>query len=264
MCSDFALFALRVQKDLLQLPRAEPEQVWKDLKKVTTVLETRDLILASGATKPNIVIEPGLTLIHMDRESSATVFAMTLAGRMKPRSGEVSLICEPEDEDSDPVIHTTQSALHQLVALAGVIQVDQLERAVPLQSVIREQIIWASPWYRRVPRDVTQIETFRNFAAVVGLDTERIDLKHTTVGDLDPGDRFRLRVVLALLARPEARLLVIDDIDQVRSLRIRDELLENFHQLANYIPVVVTSANPDTKEISDQVISMVHKEETAA
>ena len=64
------------------------------------------------------------------------------------------------------------------------------------------------------------------------------------MGGLHPAQRFRLRVLLALIDRPTADYLVVDDIDAVKSLALRDDLITSLVALAADIPVVALTANP--------------------
>lgn len=214
------------------------------------VLRTHDLELSTGSRKPDLTIGEGLTLIHAERESSATVFAMTLAGRMKPKKGSVAL---GEDEQTKP------SHLHRDVALAGVSQLDELERLVPLRVVIREQAAWAQPWYKFVPYDVTKIDSFRRACDLLGLEVTKEMAKKQTVGGMNPKNRLLLRIALALVARPNASLLIVDDIDQVRSMKLRGEVLEHLARVSEEIPVIAFSANPDVIDECNEIIHLTRQ-----
>ena len=218
------------------------------------VLRTHDLVLSTGSRKPDLDIGEGLTLIHAERESSATVFAMTLAGRMKPKKGAVAL---GGDEQTKP------SHLHRDVALAGVSQLDELERLVPLRVVIREQAAWAQPWYKFVPYDVTKIASFRWACDLLGLEVTKEMAKKQTVGGMNPKNRLLLRIALALVARPNASLLIVDDIDQVRSMELRHEVLERLARVSREIPVIAFSANPDSIPECREVIHLAGASEEA-
>lgn len=212
------------------------------------VLRTKGLVLASGAKKPDLQIGQGLSLVHSKRESSATAFAMTLAGRMKPQQGDIYLADISEDTPA------TNRQRFDSIAFAGVIQIDALERQVPLRSVIREQAAWNGPWWGRVPRDLDQIESYVTAREEVGLEFEEAELRKMSIGDLDPLTRFKLRLVLALMARPQASMLIVDDIDQVASMELRDAILECLLHISQDLPVLAISANPDNKDFADTVI----------
>lgn len=207
------------------------------------VLTARDLVLTSGTELPYLDVEPGLTLLHCGRENSATTLSLTLAGRMKPKSGTVVLNSASGEK-------TTPRQLHKHVALAGIPEFDSLERLVPVKAVVREQAAWTSNWWRRVPSSIEKIDSFVQAAELLGIQvTESFGKKK--VGDLDPLERFALRIALALTSRPDADLLIVDDIDQIRSLRLRADLLRQLKVVSEVLPVVTVSANSDVDGICD-------------
>ena len=70
------------------------------------------------------------------------------------------------------------------------------------------------------------------------------------------GMKRRLGIALALLARPEAQLLVVDDPDQVRSMELRAEVLHALKGVAEDLPVVVVSTNPDFDSLADTALTI--------
>lgn len=89
---------------------------------------------------------------------------------------------------------------------------------------------------------------------------ETLHLTHldprSDVGKLHVEDRFRLRVMLALIARPDADLLIVDDIDQIRSLKLRNKVLDDLTELSHRVPVLVTTVNDDEENHADRIIDM--------
>lgn len=208
------------------------------------LLATEGLVLANARPKVDIRVGEGLTLLHSGRESSSTMWAMTLAGRMKQKSGQIFVEGET----------VTASQLHKAVALAGVPQLDSLEREVSVASIVREQVAWASPWYKRVPRNIAHIGQFMSIAELLRLDLDFENAPQFSAGSLSPFERFQLRVALAMVARPEAKLLVIDDVDQLRSMELRATVLRRLAEVAQEIPVLVVSANTDDAGVCDALI----------
>lgn len=202
-------------------PTHEEDDAW--------VLETRGLDAGAGVIE-DVRIGSGLHQILTGRESHATTLALTLSGRMKPRTGYVAM-----GEENTP------RGIAKQVALAGATELDGLERLVKLGQVIREQYAWGNPWWRRVPaaEDIMATEVWTAWAEPLGL---MLDPKHR-IGDLDVVDRLLLRVVLAGIARPDARLLLVDDIDQIRDIEARHEALLALARLSEKIPTVVMSVN---------------------
>jgi len=54
-----------------------------------------------------------------------------------------------------------------------------------------------------------------------------------------------LSILLAIMARPDADLLIVDDIDQLRSMELRNKLLVKLRDYSQLKPVIATSVNPD-------------------
>ncbi|WP_018118809.1 hypothetical protein [Corynebacterium mastitidis] len=193
----------------------------------------------------SFAVGPGLTLLRNNRENFHTALSLTLAGRRRPTSGSVSL-------EHRGVSAHRQGDIFRLVALAGATEVDSLDRIVPVRAVLREQINWASPWWRRVGRDVLGHDLVRPWLEPLRLDIDPA----TKVGELNPHDRFRLRVLLALVARGEAAALIVDDVDQVRDMALRDEILAELRELSLSLPVIASTVNPDSSGIAHRVIDL--------
>lgn len=73
---------------------------------------------------------------------------------------------------------------------------------------------------------------------------------------LPVSERFALRIMLALLAREQASALIIDDIDQLRSLELRDRMLARLRPLSDTLPVVVSTVNPAAEDAADRHITL--------
>ncbi|GAA1473389.1 hypothetical protein P4N68_12685 [Corynebacterium felinum] len=225
---------------------------------MNNIITVEELTVISGVTFPNFSLpREGLTLIKTQREQSATTLSMTIVGRMHPQSGRVVLHTDSHDLESS-------RQRFFAIAFAGVPEIDTLERLVPVRSVIREQAAWHLPWYKLTPRSIDNISSYVHAAQVVGFHPFGGDFmsneqaKTLKVNDLNPSDRFLLRVVLAIMARPDAAMLLVDDLDQVRSLELRDHLLRELKKFSAIMPVVVFSCNPDSENICDTVIDLSH------
>ncbi|KQB85484.1 hypothetical protein [Corynebacterium oculi] len=190
-------------------------------------------------------VGPGLTLLRNSRENFHTALSLTLAGRRRPTAGSVSL-------DHRGITTQRHADLFKLVALAGAAEVDTLDRIVPVRAVLREQVNWASPWWKHVGKDLWEHDLVRPWLQPLGLDID-LDAK---VGEIDPHDRFRLRVLLALVARKDAAVLIMDDVDQVRDMELRDEILAELRELSLSLPVVASTVNPDFSGLATRVIDL--------
>lgn len=191
---------------------------------MTTVLTAQDLVVRKGGTPVNLEAEEGLTIVQTRREVGGTNLAMALAGRYKPHSGTVD----------GPGFKRT--------ALAGVEFIDGLERMVSAREAIREQVAWAQPFFKPVPKNIMNHKLVEPWLKPLRL--ENLDV-NKSVGELGVMDRFRLRVLLALVSRPNAELLVVDDIDQLKKMALRHEILLDLAEVSAYVPVIVTTVNEE-------------------
>lgn len=202
----------------------------------TFVLETRDLVLEKGNPPENFRAGRGLTLLNTRRESSSTLLSLALAGRHRQHSGEIEVAGRTSVHDR-----------FKVTALAGVPEIERIDRLVPAREVVREQVAWASPFFSFTPRKQEKLKEHDLVAPwLAPLELEELDLDRK-VGELHVLDRFRLRVLLALIARPEAELLIVDDIDQIKQMELRQTLLEELREVARDVPVLVNTVN----ELSD-------------
>ncbi|MBC3185460.1 hypothetical protein H7347_02540 [Corynebacterium sp. zg-331] len=210
-------------------------------------LAANDVRVQADQPEPgwSFAVGPGLTLLRNRRENYHTALSLTLAGRRRPSAGSVTL-----DHRGKTV--QRHADLFRLVALAGAVEVDALDRIVPVRAVLREQIAWASPWWRHVGKNLLDHDLVRPWLEPLGLDID-LDAK---VGEISPHDRFRLRVLLALVARTDAAVLIVDDIDQVRDMRLRDEILTELRELSLSLPVIASTVNPDNTGIATRVIDL--------
>ncbi|TVS24953.1 hypothetical protein EKI51_04850 [Corynebacterium sanguinis] len=206
------------------------------------ILRVNDLIVRPEDPQLTFECAAGLTLLVCARESGASTLSMTLAGRFTPASGDIDI----------SGARTTRERF-RAVALAGVTPIDSLERSVTVREVIREQVAWAQPWYKRVPKDILTHPLVEPW--LEPMDLSELD-PSLSVAELDTLTRLRLRVLLALTSRPNASLLVVDDPDQLRNIELRGALLESLRGVAQTLPVVVASVNPDIGDHAEHVIDL--------
>lgn len=209
-------------------------------------LRVQELVVATGQRVPDFELDTTLNLLWIGREASATTTMLTLAGRMKPAQGSVEL------RTQRGAILDSPRELGKHIALAGAPTIDGLDRNVRLRTYIREVSAWSQPWYKLTPRHSSKIDEWQKIAELFEFDVP----EKAFVGELNPTHRFIFRIALALLARPHAELVVIDDLDQVRSLDIRAELIEHLRILAQSTPVIAASTNPDIDNQFDRVIAL--------
>lgn len=214
------------------------------------IFNVTDLVVRKGDDPLTFDIGEGLTLLITERESGSSTLCMTLAGRYKQFGGTIAL----------SGTNTTPRQRFKRVAMAGLIMLDGLERQVDTRHILREQIAWSQPFFKLIPRDVLAHPNVEPWLEVLNLTDLDVSLD---VGDLTVEDRFRLRVLLALVSRPDADALVIDDIDQIRSLRLRSVILDDLVELSKHLPVVVNSVNDDPGNHADAIVDLRHTVEAS-
>lgn len=202
---------------------------------MSAILSAQDLVLRSGDEPESFDAGRGLTLLNTARESDSTLLSLALAGRFNPAGGTILLDGEP----------TTHRDRFRDIALAGVPEIDSIDRLVRVRDAVREQIAWSQGFFKRTPHRSEAIKAHPHVEKwLEPLQLEELDLL-AKVGDITPLERFRLRVLLALISRPEAKLLIVDDIDQVRDMKLRKLLLSDLRGVAVHLPVLVNTVNEE-------------------
>lgn len=191
---------------------------------MTVVLTAEDVVVRKGRTPVSLVAEEGLTIVQTMREAGGSTLAMALADRFKPYSGTIN----------GPGFKRT--------ALAGVDFIDLLERQVSARESIREQVAWAQPFFKPVPKHIMDHKLVEPWLEPLHL--ENLD-QDVHISELGVMDRFRLRILLALVSRPNAELLVVDDVDSVKKMSLRHQLIEDLEEVARYMPVIATTVNEE-------------------
>lgn len=173
----------------------------------------------------------GLTVVSGPSGSGRTSLALVLSGRMAPNSGNLEVVGR-----------TARKDVRRHVALAGVDQVDELERSVRVRDVVTESKAWASPWFSLVGKARTA-DLEKLCAPVFGeRPLPELDIY---VSELLPLDDLLLRICFALHPAhgtpPE--LLVVDDLEQLVDVEDQREMVEILARLAENMPVVLTTVN---------------------
>ncbi|MBS4726974.1 hypothetical protein MSM1_00840 [Mycobacterium sp. SM1] len=181
----------------------------------------------------------GVTVLTAPAGPGRTALLMTLAGRMKPATGTITVFGHSKARD-----------IFWASALAGIEQLDSVFESVTVRDLITEQARWDAPWYRLVRR-AGEAEQEAMCRPVFG------DLPLPRLGDyveqLDELDRLLLRIALANTSRPP--LLVVGSIDQVASDRDRETLIRRLVELGEHQTVVTATVNevPDRLGIRAQI-----------
>ncbi|BBY66221.1 hypothetical protein MHEL_44640 [Mycolicibacterium helvum] len=169
----------------------------------------------------------GFNVLVCPAGSGRTALLMTIAGRMAPQSGELTVF----GADSAHAIFAKS-------ALAGIDELDTVPESVTVRDLITEQLRWDAPWYRLVRRaDAAALSAM--CAPVFG--PHPLPPLTEYFEELSELDRLLLRIALANTKRPP--LLVVGNLDFVTSDLNRDLLIERLIELGRDQTVVTTTVN---------------------
>ena len=173
----------------------------------------------------DLALTSGLHAIQLPGGPGQDAFLLTLAGRLKPTHGTVTVLGD-----------THPRAIRRHCAIAAFSDIDELEESVTVQTVLAEQSRWLAPWYSRVPADAGGSEMVDAFGDIPAPDTKKY------IVELSDLELFLLRITLALLS--ERPILVVGDLEQVRDNSQRALAVERLGAIAQPRTVVVGVTNP--------------------
>ncbi|MGE2833669.1 hypothetical protein [Mycobacterium sp. SMC-4] len=173
------------------------------------------------------VDQPGVTVLVCPPGLASAALLLTLAGRMRPTSGQLTVFGKTRAAD-----------IFARSAVAGIDDVDDLDEDVTVGDVLAEQLRWNSPWYRMIRR-AGKADRDRVLGPVFGaLPLPGLD---QYVDGLSELENLLLRIALANTARPP--LLVVGTLEQVADNSQRDLLVERLVELGETQTVVAASVN---------------------
>lgn len=170
----------------------------------------------------------GVTALIHPAGTGRTALLMTLAGRMRPISGTVTVFG-----------HTDARKIFAVAALANIDKLDAINESVTVRDLITEQTRWDAPWYRFIgkaePADLqkTCATTFGDVAL------PELSAYFDEIGELQ---QVLLRIALANTATPP--LLVVGDLDGITDDSNRATVLERLTAIGEQQTVITASANP--------------------
>ncbi|MDG4665697.1 ATP-binding cassette domain-containing protein [Mycobacterium sp. 236(2023)] len=179
----------------------------------------------------------GVTVLVCPPGSGRTALLMTLAGRMRPGSGTLSVFGRSKVRD-----------VFTGAALAAIEDLDGVSESVTVGDALTEQMRWDARWYKLIGR-ADEAALAKICGPVFG-DLPLPPL-HEYVEELSELDRMLLRVALANTARPP--LLVVGDIEQVTHDESREHLVARLVELGAEQTVVTASANGVTDHPVHQI-----------
>jgi ABC-type branched-subunit amino acid transport system ATPase component len=173
------------------------------------------------------VDEGGVTVLVCPAGTGRTALLMTLAGRMRPVAGDLTVFGRAKVKD-----------IFGLAALAGIDELDTVAESVTVQNLITEQLRWDAAWYRLIRR-ASADDLSRVCSPVFG--EHPLPPLSEYVEELGELDGLLLRIALANTGRPP--LLVVGDLDQVTSDHNRDILLNRLIELGRRQTVITATVN---------------------
>lgn len=169
----------------------------------------------------------GVSVLVCPAGTSRDALLLTIAGRMKPKSGELTVLGATRAKD-----------IFVRCGLAGIDGLDTVSESVTVRDLITEQLRWDASWYRFI-RQARQAELVRVCAPVFG------DLPLPPLMEyfeqLSELDQLLLRISLANTRKPQ--MLVVGNLDFVTSDLNRDLLIARLVDLGNTQTVVTATVN---------------------
>jgi len=174
-----------------------------------------------------VIPDGGVSVLVCPAGTGRTALLMTIAGRMKPLSGTISVFGATRAKD-----------IFKLAGLAGIDGLDTVSESVTVRDLITEQLRWDASWYRFV-RLARQPELETVCGHVFGdLPLPPLMEYFSQLSELD---QLLLRIALANTRRP--KLLVVGDLDFVTSDANRDALIDRLIDLGRSQTIVTTTVN---------------------
>lgn len=169
----------------------------------------------------------GVTVLVCPAGTPRDALLMTIAGRMKPMSGQLTVLGA-----------TRAKRIFPLCALAGIKELDTVSESVTVRDLITEQLRWDASWYRFIGQ-ADQDDLVRVCAPVFGdLPLPPLMEYFELISELD---QLLLRIALANTRRPP--LLVVGNLDVVTSDSNRDTLIDRLIDLGGSQTVVTATVN---------------------
>ncbi|MBD0023989.1 hypothetical protein GII33_01145 [Gordonia pseudamarae] len=172
--------------------------------------------------------EGGLNVLVGPASGGRTALLMTLAGRMKAKSGDLDVFGDTASRD-----------IFRRAGMVGIEGLDAIYESVRVVDLVTEQLRWDAPWYTLVPR--ARPEDLQRVCGQVFGDLPLPGLDEY-VEELPELDGLLLRIALGNTRTPP--LLVVGAIDQVANDRDQRLLVDRLVALGARQTVVTASANP--------------------
>ncbi|MCF8607663.1 ATP-binding cassette domain-containing protein [Gordonia sp. HY442] len=169
----------------------------------------------------------GVTVLRGPSGSGRTCLLLTLAGRMKPKSGELSVFGK-----------TTPKRIFKVASIGAVDDLDAVYDSVRVIDLVTEKLRWDAPWYRFVGK---RAQSVQNVCGPVWGPLPLPDPR-AFVEDLSELEVSLLRIALANTRRTP--LLVVGGVDQLSSVADQRTLMQRLVELGRDQTVVSATSNP--------------------
>jgi hypothetical protein len=103
----------------------------------------------------DLELTAGFHAIRMPGGPEQHTLLLTLAGRLKPTHGTVTVLGDTQPRD-----------IRRHCAIAAFADIDELEEMVTVQTVLAEQRRWLAPWYSRVPNEAGAAQLAQVFGEI--------------------------------------------------------------------------------------------------
>lgn len=173
------------------------------------------------------VPEGGLTVLRGPAGPGRTCLLLTLAGRMKPKSGELSVFGR-----------TKAKTIFKVASVGAVDDLDAVYDAVRVIDLVTEKLRWDASWYRLIGRKTSAVDEV--CGPVFG--PIRTPDPRAYIEDLSELEVALLRIALANTRR--TRLLVVGGVDQLSSVADQRTLLQRLVDLGRGQTVISATSNP--------------------
>lgn len=134
----------------------------------------------------DLELTAGFHAIRMPGGPEQHTLLLTLAGRLKPTHGTVTVLGDTQPRD-----------IRRHCSIAAFADIDELEEMVTVQTVLAEQRRWLASWYSRVPNEAGEAQLAQVFGEIPPLSPRIIrsgtvsaaDHSGAVFGSTDPGGR---------------------------------------------------------------------------
>ncbi len=169
----------------------------------------------------------GVTALVHPAGTGRTALLLTLAGRMRPEAGTVTVFG-----------HTDARKIFAVSALANIDRLDKIAESVTVGDLITEQMRWDAPWYRFIGKAGAGDLAGLCASTFGDIPLPNLDAYFDQIGELA---QVLLRIALANTAAPP--LLVVGDLDGITDDDNRAVVLERLTALGENQTVITASAN---------------------